>query len=56
LRLLLCLDAMMLWQPDGAPSDGSPWWAADDGSRAELPDLEIPDLLVHRKGSQDDRP
>jgi hypothetical protein len=57
LRLLLCLDAMMLWQPDGAPNDGSsPWWAADDGSRAELPDLEIPDLLVHRKGAEDDRP
>jgi hypothetical protein len=31
LRLLLCLDAMMLWQPDGIPGDDSPWWAADDG-------------------------
>jgi hypothetical protein len=56
LRLLLCLDAMMLWQPDGAPGDGSPWWAADDGSRAELIDLDIPDLLVHRKDTEDDRP
>jgi hypothetical protein len=56
LRLLLCLDAMMLWQPDGVPSDGSPWWAADDGSRAELPDLEVPDVLVNRKGTEDDHP
>ena len=56
LRLLLCLDAMMLWQPDGIPRDDSPWWAVDDGSRAVLPDLDIPDLLVHRKGTDDDRP
>lgn len=56
LRLLLCLDAMMLWQPDGRPGDDSPWWAVDDGSRAALPDLDIPDLLIHRKGAEDDRP
>ena len=56
LRLLLCLDAMMLWQPDSAPGADSPRWAAYDGSRAILPDLDIPDLLVHRKGSEDDRP
>lgn len=56
LRLLLCLDAMMLWQPDGASGDDSPWWAVDDGSRAGLPDLDIPDVLVHRKGTEDDRP
>jgi hypothetical protein len=56
LRLLLCLDAMMLWQPDGASGDDSQWWAVDDGSRAGLPDLDIPDLLVHRKGTEDDRP
>jgi hypothetical protein len=55
LRLLLCLDAMMLWQPDGIPGYDSPWWAVDDGSRAVLPDLDIPDLLVHRKGTDDDR-
>jgi hypothetical protein len=54
LRLLLCLDAMMLWQPDGTPGDDSPWWAADDGSRAALADLDIPDLLVHRNGTEDD--
>lgn len=56
LRLLLCLDAMMLWQPDGAPDGDSTWWAADDSSRSVLPDLDIPDLLVHRKGHEDDRP
>ena len=56
LRLLLCLDAMMLWQPDGAPGGDSTWWAADDSSRSVLPDLDIPDLLVHRKGHEDDRP
>jgi hypothetical protein len=47
---------MMLWQPDGIPCDDSPWWAVDDGSREVLPDLDIPDLLVHRKGTDDDRP
>ena len=46
---------MMLWQPDDIPGDGSPWWAVDDGSRVALPDLDIPDLLVHRKGAEDDR-
>jgi len=56
LRLLLCLDAMMLWQPGGIPGYDSPWWAVDDGSRAVLPDLDIPDLLVHREGTDDDRP
>ena len=56
LRLLLCLDALMLWQPDGTPGDDSPWWAVDDGSRAVLPDLDIPDLLIHRTGTDDDRP
>jgi hypothetical protein len=56
LRLLLCLDATMLWQPDGVPVDDSHWWAADDGARAALPDLDIPDLLIYRKGADDDRP
>lgn len=55
LRLLLCLDAMMLWEPDDTPGEGGPWWAVDDGSRVALPDLDIPDLLVHRKGAEDDR-
>lgn len=53
LRLLMCLDALMLWQPDGEPRDDSSWWAADDGCRATLPDLDIPDLLLHRKGAEE---
>jgi hypothetical protein len=48
--------AAMLWQPDGTPGDHNPWWAADDGSRAALPDLDIPDLLIYRKSTEDDRP
>jgi len=56
LRLLLCLDAMMLWQPDGTPDESCPWWSVDDGIRADLPDLDIPDLLINRKGVSDDRP
>lgn len=49
LRLLLALDAMMLWRPDHSDGDDDGWWAADDGSRADLPDLDVPDLLVHRR-------
>lgn len=55
LRLLLSLDALMLWQPDGVPGDQDTWWAVDDGVRAVLPDLDIPDLLVCRKGGDDGR-
>lgn len=55
LRLLLCLDAMMLWQPDGVCGDDGLWWAVDDGSRVAFPDLDIPDLLVYRKGAENDR-
>ena len=55
LRLLLALDAMMLWQPDGTADAHDLWWAVDDGARAALPDLDIPDLLIYRKASQDDR-
>jgi hypothetical protein len=55
LRLLLALDAMMLWQPDGTADGHDSWWAVDDGAREALPDLDIPDLLVHRKDSEDDR-
>jgi len=53
LRLLLALDAMMLWRPDGAPDDHDDWWALDDDTRATHADLDVPDLLVHRKGAQD---
>jgi hypothetical protein len=52
LRLLLALDAMMLWCPDGLPGPDDDWWAFDDGSRARRPDLDVPDLLVYRKGAQ----
>jgi hypothetical protein len=52
LRLLLALDAMMLWSPDGLPGLHDDWWAFDDGSRARRPDLDVPDLLVYRKGAQ----
>jgi hypothetical protein len=55
LRLLLALDAMMLWRPDGRADTHDDWWAVDDGSRAVLPDIEIPDLLVHQRGKVDDR-
>jgi hypothetical protein len=45
LRLLLALDAMMLWRPDAAPDIHDEWWAVDDGTRAQRPDLDVPDLL-----------
>lgn len=54
LRLLLALDAMMLWRPDGGPRGDDEWWAVDDGARVDLPDLEIPDLLVHRRSTDRD--
>jgi hypothetical protein len=52
LRLLLALDAMMLWRPDAVPDIHDEWWAVDDGTRAQRPDLDVPDLLVYRKGAQ----
>jgi len=55
LRLLLALDALMLWRPDGVPDESDDWWAVDDASRATADDLDYPDLLLHRKGP-DDRP
>jgi hypothetical protein len=55
LRLLLTLDAMMLWRPDAVAEAHDEWWAVDDGTRAALADLDVPDLLVHRKGSEHDR-
>jgi hypothetical protein len=55
LRLLLALDALMLWRPDGVPGNRDDWWAVDEGVRSTLPDLDIPDLLVYQKGSEDDR-
>jgi hypothetical protein len=54
LRLLLALDALMLWRPDGAPGDRDDWWAVDDSVRSSSPDLDIPDLLMHKKGTEDD--
>jgi hypothetical protein len=54
LRLLLALDAMMLWRPDGLASVHHDWWAIDDTTRARLADLDIPDLLVCRKGPDDE--
>lgn len=54
LRLLLALDAMMLWRPDGRPDTPDEWWALDDGVRGVLADLDVPDLLVCRKGNKDD--
>jgi hypothetical protein len=53
LRLLLALDAMMLWRPDGVPARTDEWWAVDDETRASAPDLEFPDLLLHRRGPDD---
>jgi hypothetical protein len=55
LRLLLALDAMMLWRPDGYRDEYDDWWAVDDGTRESLPDLDVPDLLVYRKGTEDER-
>lgn len=55
LRLLLALDALMLWRPDG-PTEEDGWWAVDDRTRKRTPDLDVPDLLVHRRGSDDGRP
>lgn len=54
LRLLLALDAMMLWRPDGRPGVHDEWWAVDDTTRARLTDLDIPDLLIYRKGPDDE--
>ncbi|MFI5803470.1 hypothetical protein [Streptomyces sp. NPDC051561] len=51
LRLLLTLDALMLWRPDNRPDPHDEWWATDDGIRGLLPELNVPDLLVHRKAS-----
>jgi hypothetical protein len=51
LRLLLALDAMMLWRPDAVPDIHDEWWAVDDGTRAQSPDLDVSDLLIYRKGS-----
>ncbi|MFI6172952.1 hypothetical protein ACIBCN_39670 [Nocardia sp. NPDC051052] len=51
LRLLLALDAMMLWQPDGTPDPHNDWWAVDDNVRAALPDLNVPDLFVYRRST-----
>lgn len=55
LRLLLALDAMMLWRPDGTAAADDEWWAVDDDTRATLLDLDLPDLLVHRRGPADER-
>jgi septum formation topological specificity factor MinE len=55
LRLLLALDAMMLWRPDGAPSMFDEWWAVDDGTRAQAPDLDVPDLVIAGKEADSDR-
>jgi hypothetical protein len=55
LRLLLALDAMMLWRPDGCRLAHDEWWAVDDGTRESFPDLDVPDLLVYRKGADDER-
>jgi hypothetical protein len=55
LRLLLALDAMMLWRPDRNAAADDEWWAVDDRTRAVLTDLDLPDLLVHWRGSADER-
>lgn len=56
LRLLLALDAMMLWRPNGRGDSDDDWWAVDDRTRAVLPDLDVPDVLVHRGGADDVEP
>lgn len=56
LRLLLVLDAMMLWRPNGRGDSHDEWWAVDDRTRAVLPDLDVPDVLVHRGGADDVQP
>lgn len=56
LRLLLALDAMMLWRPDGSPDIHDEWWAVDDGVRVVREDLDAPDLLIYRKGTQNGQP
>jgi hypothetical protein len=55
LRLLLALDAMMLWRPDRTAAADDEWWAVDDRARSALPDLDLPDLLLHRRGPTDER-
>jgi len=56
LRLLLALDAMMLWRPDGTADPHETWWAIDDAIRAQALDLDVPDLLIFRKDNDRVRP
>ncbi|OIV38529.1 hypothetical protein BIV57_05185 [Mangrovactinospora gilvigrisea] len=50
LRLLIALDALLLWRPDNQPAGDEHWWAIDDGALGDLPDLHLPDLLIcHRE-------
>ncbi|MFE7115523.1 hypothetical protein ACFU99_08885 [Streptomyces sp. NPDC057654] len=52
LRLLLVYEALKLWRPDGHPEPRDEWWAIDDGSRRDVPDLRVPDLIIFRKGGR----
>lgn len=51
LRLLLALDAMMLWSPDATSDDD--WWATDGHTRADADELDIPDLVIHHAHPSD---
>ena len=49
LRLLLALDAMLMWRPEEAPTVADTWWASADGRRL-AGDLDLPDMMLHRTG------
>jgi hypothetical protein len=52
LRLLLALDALLLWRPEGHPTAADQWWATTDDVRIHG-EIDVPDLVVHRNGVQD---
>ncbi|MGH4032893.1 hypothetical protein ACQB60_28615 [Actinomycetota bacterium Odt1-20B] len=56
LRLLLVYEALKLWRPDGHPEPDDEWWAIDDGSRRDVPDLCVPDLIIFRRAASHDLP
>jgi hypothetical protein len=49
LRLLLALDALLMWRPDGIPAAADVWWSTTSDHKIDGP-LRVPDLLIHRHG------
>ena len=49
LQLLLALDALLMWRPDGIPAAADVWWSTTSDHKIAGP-LRVPDLLIHRHG------